>query len=270
MNEGAKERVVENIWDEVKYLAIGVYKKTTIAILIASAVLIFLFPLSLFIIAVYYGFLYEKASKTFMQHFAKTNGFHYEEMALRETASGRLFGVGTNRHISHVLLGKYQNYPIRIFNYEYVIGSGKHRQTYYFTVLEISFEKTKFPHILLQSDKMWRHSYRDYLGEVKDTQIHVQGQFEDHFKLYATKGYEVEVLEIFTPDLLMYLVEKAKYFNIEFSDNKITIFDDTTLSTKKELDLLFEIAKKILGSHGEIIDRLHDDFSALHPYYKEK
>lgn len=263
-------RPIESIFDEVKYLAFRVQKKTTTTILIISAVLMFIFPLSLLILFIYYAFLYDKASKTFMQHFAKINGFLYEEMALRETASGRLFEVGTNRHISHVLSGKYQNYPIRIFNYEYVIGSGKHEQTFHFTVLEISFEKTKFPHILLQSDKMWRHSYRDILGEIKDTKIHIQGHFEDHFKLYATEGYEVEVLEIFTPDLLMYLVEKAKYFNIEFSDNKISIFDDKILSTKKELNLLFDIAKKILGSHGKIIDRLHDDFSALHPYYSDK
>lgn len=273
MEQNSKERNIENAWDETKYLASNTYKKTTTTIAVISIISALIPPLfiaSAIMVVIYFTFLYIKANKALLQHFAKTNGFKYEESAPIKTVSGHLFKLGRSQKITNVLSGQHLGYLIRIFNYQYTIGAGKNQQTYRFTVLEMIFKNIKFPHILLQSKRMLNYRYSGTLGMTKDTEIPLTNQFGDYFNLYSTDGYEIEVLEIFTPDLLFYLQENAKDFNIEFEDNKIYIFDDKLISNKKELNLLFDISKKILSSHGEIITRLHDDFSALHPYYSEK
>ncbi|MEK7120806.1 MAG: hypothetical protein AAB840_01825 [Patescibacteria group bacterium] len=276
MNKGKKTqniREVNNVWNETKYLAFNVYKKTSITIFIIaifSLIILPFFIISLSLIPIYVAFLYIKATKQFMRHFAKINGLLYSETAVLESVSGRLFQVGHSQSITNVISGAHLQYPIRIFNYKYTVGSGKHSQTYNFTILEMSFEKTVFPHIILQSKKMWGYAGYDILGNIQDSKIHLVGPFEDVFQLYSENGYEIEVLQIFTPEILSHLQENAKNFSIEFSANHMYIFDDKTLGTMKELNTLFDVSKKILSSNGEIIDRLHDDFSALHPYYQER
>ena len=116
---------------------------------------------------------------------------------------------------------------------------------------------------------MRRHFSKDYFGLDKDVEIKLDSQFNKSFNLYCTQDYEIETLQIFTSDILLILKDDAPDFSIEFSDNRIYFYDNKVMSKRKELDVLYGIVKEVLTSSGESISRLHDDFTAMHSFYKK-
>lgn len=255
------------------------YRKKTIAISIFAVVLLLLialmgalkegFFLPVFIMIVYWTWLNGKITKIFMQQFAERNNFEYKDEAPLSSVSGRLFERGHSKAVSNVISGAYEKHPMRLFHYRYTVGSGKHSRVYGFTVFELSFEKTEFPHILLQSVTMGKYSTPDVYGNDKDMKFPLENAFGKYFNLYATNGYEVEVFQIFTPELLGFLSRNAKNFSIEFSGNKMYVYDDKSIGRRKELNQMLTVVRDVYDSTGPLLNRLHDDFDALHPYYKD-
>jgi len=208
--------------------------------------------------------------RAFMKSFAERNNFSYIDFSSTKNLTGRLFNIGNSRRVLHMVSGFFEKYPIQIFNYYHTVGSGKNSHTYSFTVCEIEIERTKFPHIFLKSDSMWRYQMQDFFGQNKDVKISLEKGFDAYFDLYCTQDYETETLQIFTVDILDYLSKSGSNFSIEFSENKIYIYDDLIIRKQEELDQLYEVVKKILNSSQGLFDRLHDDFDSLHSVYNKK
>lgn len=247
------------------------YLVVTILILLVAVVSFLLHPIiPVFILIVYIGALYQKTDTRFLKEFALVHNLSYEKTTDLESTYGRLFKRGDSRHLSHVLSGTHDNHPLRLFRYSYSTGSGKHRQTHRFTVFEISFAKTLFPYILLQSRSMGKYSSSDVFGYVRDEKLPLENNFGDYFKLFATKGYEIEVFEIFTPKILEYLIHNAKDFSIEFAENKIYVYDDKPIANREGLTKMLAVVQKLLETVGPLLNRMHDDFEALHPYYNNE
>jgi hypothetical protein len=257
-----------------KATAVYVFKKRwpiTLIIVAISILLFFIQPILPFmILLVYYAYIQSKIHTQFMQQFAATHNFNYERAGTIDMVKGRLFKVGHSHTLSHVISGAYSSHPMKLFNFNYSVGSGKSKRTYYFTVLEITFDKTIFPHILLQSTTMGKFGFSDYSGEVQDAEINLENNFSDNFKLYATKGYEIEVLQIFTKEVLEFLGQKSSKYSIEFAENRMYIYDDLIVTKNPQLNELLEVTQKIFDLIGPLCNRLEDDFRALHPYYKDK
>ncbi len=224
---------------------------------------IFFSMLPLFIYVIYIS---NKAHRIFMKRFAEENGFGYEKTASKDTLQGRLFEIGHSSYVSNVISTEYDNHPIRIFNYRFTVGYGRNSTNYNFTVLEISFEKVEFPHILLQSRRWGGHVKPKKRDDVK---ISLENEFNKHFDLFVAKGYEIEALQIFTPDTLRLINEKASSFGIEFAGKTLCVFDRKTISKKKDLKELHDVTKEVFGSIGPLLNRLENDFEALHHYYKK-
>lgn len=111
---------------------------------------------------------------------------------------------------------------------------------------------------------------RDFWGEVRDVEVPMDEHARDAFRLFCTQGYEIEVFEIFQPHVLQFLKERGAHFSIEFAENRMHIYDDKMIRTKKELDAMHTVITELLAAIGPLLNRLHDDFAALHPYYKDK
>ena len=156
---------------------------------------------------------------------------------------------------------------MRLFYYSYTVGSGKHQQTYSFTVFEVSFKKTLFPHILLQARTMGRHASFDSWGDERDAAVSLEG-VRDKFILTASKGYEIEALEIFPPDVLAFLSEQGSNFSIEFAEHSMYVYDDTHNVRRRELNTMLTTARNMFDRTGPLLNRLHDDFGVLHKYYQ--
>lgn len=208
----------------------------------------------------------------FMRSFALQNNFEYVKDTEKvkshlKTLSARIFKTGHSKRISHLIKGEKANFKTNIFNYYYTIGNGKNSQNYSFTISEIILENTQFPHIFLKSDKMWHHTNRDLFGQDKDTRIKLENPYEKYFNLYCTQDYEIEVLQIFTKELLDYLIEYGNKFSIEFFENKIYIYDNKILTKEKDMTDLYEVMSKLIKKSGGLLNRLGNDFEAMRNSY---
>lgn len=218
------------------------------------------------LIIVYLAYLYNKVVKDYFISFAKTNGFDFKESLSVKSFKGKLFNTGHSRVAKNVVSGLFKDHPTRFFHYRYTIGSGKHKKTFNFTVWEISFEKTDFPYILLRSKTMRR------FGSLKknERELSLRDDLSKHFRLYVTEGYEVEALQIFTPEFVNVLSKKGPNFSIEFAGNSLYIYDDVIVGNNKQLKEIYEVAKEVFVSAGPLLNRLHDDFENMHHYYRKK
>ncbi|MFA6354367.1 MAG: hypothetical protein WCX12_01630 [Candidatus Paceibacterota bacterium] len=264
---GPIENVNASTWTLIK----NKYRSKSIAVLIIAVfVAIFLNPFFVIVIGfIYYIYIRNKVQAEFMRQFATAQKFEYAENMPLDAVKGRLFKLGHSQTIENVVSGNYQNRPLKIFNYQYTVGGGKNQTTHQFTVLEISFSETIFPHILLQSETMMRFDATSWGEKNQDTEINLEEQFRKNYHLFATDGYEIEVLQIFTGEMLEFLGQKGSNFSIEFAENRMYIYDDLFISKITELRGIFGLAEKILDLSGPLLDRLHDDFAALDPYYKK-
>lgn len=268
---GSREAdIAESVNKIAWHLVTKKHRYISIVTVAVAVALVFLdLRLTLCVVAVFFALIYVKARKLFMRYFAEAHGLKYEEGASVNSATGRLFRLGHGQSILHVIFDDFSGRPMRLFNFDYTTGSGKSSRTHPFTVLEIDFEKTVFPYILLQSRTMSKHAATDWWGIDQDRTIPLEEAFQRSFSLYATQGYETEALQIFTPDTLGFLVQNSADFSIEFAEDKMYIYDDKNISTRKELQKLYDVARKIFELLGPLLNRLHDDFAALHPYYKD-
>lgn len=263
---------VDSVYGTVWRLMWGEYRRATLTLLIPS---IFLFPLipplPFFVFFGLWIYLYLKVEKVFMQQFAEEHGLHYEPTAPVSSVSGRLFSRGHSQRVSNVFSGEFEGRPLRLFNYKYTVGHGKNSSTYEFTVFELSFAHTQFPHILLFAPTMvFRYGSVDRWGSDKDVRVPLESDGSRDFALYTSVGYEIEALQIFTPETMRFLREHARNFSIEFADSKVYLYDDKKILNKSERDTLYTVARQVFSMLGPFLDRLGDDFAALHPYYSKK
>lgn len=268
-----KEPVFESVGAIAKHLAFHTKRTHTIIVAIVSIILFLPVPFApLFLILAYIVYLRHEAESIFMQEFARVNNLTYEKEGNIKTVSGRLFKEGNygSQRITNVISGSHAGQPIRLFNFLYVVGGRKNRRRVVFTVCEIAFEKTEFPYILLQSRTMFRHGGREFFGDDRDEEVSLEAPFKESFRLFVQQQYEIEALQIFNSDTLQLLKEQGSSFSIEFAGTKAYIYDDTVISTKKALDSLYTVVKKIVDTAGPFINRLHDDFDSLHKYYRKE
>jgi hypothetical protein len=201
-----------------------------------------------------------------MQKFAEDRGFMFFETVSIDEVSGKLFSKGTDKKIKNIIKGLYDTNEFRIFNYSYRIGTGKNSTTYMFTVCDVEIKNTQFPHILLSSKTMEKYSMLSFFDTTKVTKIKLENDLDNFFTLHCSEGYEIEALQIFTPELLDTLKKSGHAYSIEFSENNIYFYDDLILRKEPELDLLYLTMKNVIDHAGPLLHRLHDDFDALHQY----
>jgi len=216
-------------------------------------------------VAACYSYLFRKAHKNFMQQFARRNGLSYLESSHEiDSLPGALFKLGHSQSLFNIVAGEHSGFPMRLFNYSYVTGSGKHRRVHMFTVCEMMV-KAELPSI-----KLIANSYLPdwMLGTaIRGGKMNLEQDFEKRFSLFVPDGYETEALQIFTREFLTFMITRAPDFSIELVEDKLYIYDDRYITKKDELDKLYEVQKHIIIQLGPYINRLADDFEALKPYY---
>ncbi len=213
---------------------------------------------------IYTGIFSAVAERWFMGNFAKMIGFKYERSASLNTVNGRIFQIGNSRKIRNVISGEYKDHPFRLFHYSYQRGT-RNKKKYPFTVLEITFENIRFPHIALRSRKMPKF----FKSKSNELEVSLEEDFRPHFQLFCTDKYQIEALQIFSADLLKFLKETASEFSIEFAGNKLYVYDNKRIRNKTDLHELHEVSERIFDSIGPLINRLGGHFEAMHGYYKK-
>ncbi len=213
---------------------------------------------------IYYGILWNKAHKEFMLQFAKDNNFIYKKSFPLGELKCLFSNFGHSKKITNSIDGVYDNFKIRLFNYSTTVGHGRNSKKYPFTVFEIFLEKNNLPKIVLQKGKI-----RDHSSNRKLTEIYLESEFSKNFKLYCEEGYEIETLQIFTPEILIDFKEKNFNSMAELTQDRIYIYKNKYVSKKKDLYELYQTAQIILKAINPTLNRLKKDFNVLHDYYKK-
>lgn len=239
---------MEYIWKRWQFwgiLAGAIISSVIILILLGVYEMIFAFPF--FFVFLYFILIESKIRILFWKQFAELNGWKYKDRSDPSQEQGIMFRQGHGRIIHHCIEGMIDERNFRIFNYNFSIGSGKHRKTYFYTIFAFKFDGT-FPHIYL-NDKAYSYSIR--IGES----IPLPTEFEKSFSLSAPKEYEIEALEIFTPDVLVSLLDNKFGHDVEFVNQEMLIFFDGQISGSEQLEREFKRALGLEDLLDEKLDR---------------
>lgn len=223
--------------------------------------------LTLVILTIIYAVLARVVSHVFMKQFAEANDFSYEIKGELADKDGVIFEIGHSKDIEDIIRGQFKGHPIELFNYYYVIGSGKHRQEYYFTVMRVKYN-TLLPHLFLKDRK-------DNFGSAltfrfkNEQKISLEGDFDKYFVLFAPRGLQHEALQIFTPDFMHDMKEKWNDFSLEFINSHIYIYHYWKIDKKQELYNLYALAKYLIEA-GPKLAAMHKGLISTSGYFPNR
>jgi len=204
-----------------------------------------------------YGNIKSRVQHEFMQQFAAANNFTYSAKGNLEGLDGVQFKMGHSQSVFDVINGNFSNCPISLLSYRYTIGYGRDSTTYNCTIFKLQFD-TKMPDILLKNK---RHHFEESMsGKIN---LKLEGNFNNYFTLSLPAGYEVEALEVFTPDVMADLIDKAKSFSLEIIGNHLFIYAHTTISTKQELYAFYEVAEYFIQKLRPVLMRMKSSVIAM-------
>ena len=192
----------------------------------------------------------------FMQQIAQVLGFTYAGKGDLTSVTSKILNAGHDNKMDDAMVGIYQGYPMRVYNYTFTIEYGKSAHTKEYTVFELTFDK-KLPDIVLRpvmSLSIGGFSVTPNISSSNETSVRLEGDFNKYFNLETPKGYDMEIRVIFQPDLMAELIDKYQRYSVEIFQNKLYVFA-TTLTKKTDF----------LATH-DLIDSL---FTKILPYIQE-
>ena len=166
---------------------------------------------------------------------------------------GIIFNQGHSRSILEALVFSNGH---EIGNYTYSTGSGKSRRTYNWGYMRVKLVR-KLPHMVLDARKnnLFGGSVSSLpTALTKDQVMRLEGNFNEHFTLYAPKGYERDALYVFTPDVMSALVDYGANHDIEVVDDSLIFYQKYSVNLSKE-DSLKQYLTILDKVSSEIIDQ---------------
>lgn len=210
-------------------------------LLVVWAFVPILFPL------VYLLFIQNELVSLLWMKVAEINGWEYKSGSDTKEEHGIMFQQGHSGTIFRRIDGVVDGRKFRMFNYTFIVGSGKYQRPYSYTVFAFKFNGS-FPHIYLNNK---HNSYSINIGE----KVPIPSDFEKQFILSAPRKYEMEALEIFTPDVLIKMLDKKFYHDIELVGSEVILFVDGIVTSFEQLENGFNTALELEDLLDEKLDR---------------
>lgn len=277
-----KELWRDNLFRIVFEVLATVASLTVLAYLLDFYNFIFLsIPIFIFIYVRHSTWIRREANQIFMSRFADSKGWKYHRDMPVDDLRGALFKMGYHHDVNSVVSGKLHNRAIRVFYYTMDLTEQKEGSyTYGFTVVELSFDGVEFPHTHLlfrdNSEDFAERFLSDQRQVMKsrrssnEVELPLDDEFRDSFTLLSKEGYEIEITQIFTPELLRFIKEKGMGFDIELVDDRMYIYEGDFVSSGEQLQEIDWFASEMVRNMGPLIKRLEKDFNVLHQYYKQQ
>jgi len=163
--------------------------------------------------------------------FAVANNLKYDFKIKNPTRSGLIFSnPGTRESFIYDSISRDDGRPFEIGNYFFQTRSSYQRasKAHLYGFMRIKLDRF-LPHMVLDStnDDIKIGGLRlSRLGATfaKDQVLKLEGDFNQHFTLYAPKEYETDALYVFTPDLMARFIDNANTFNAEIIDDNLYIY----------------------------------------------
>lgn len=193
--------------------------------------------------------LAEKIRGRFWRQFALHHGWTYQPRGDLRGERAVMFHEGHSRSMRHVVSGALDSErPFRIFEYKFSAGHGRRRHDYFFTTFAVRFSGA-FPHLYL--DRL-KNGY----GTKAGVSLPLPGEFTASFRLFCPAEYEIEALQVFSPEILAYLLDANFPHDIELLDQELHVFTRGYINTLQDLEERFQMGRAIVERLAPRLDRL--------------
>ena len=207
--------------------------------------IIHIFVFAIVVLFIIYGSCWQKVIGSFLEKFASEIGYSYEGSADVDSVDGTIFDFGSNQKLAKIVIGKYFKQDTRLFIFNTTVGSGKNRHTERYSVLEISFD-AMLPNIHLDNHLNHISTWYEIGPRANETKLSLEGDFQKYFTLYVAKQYEVEALQILTPEIMQMFISEAKNMGVEMYKSKVYLYYPGEISNKEQLVSIYGLAKEII------------------------
>ena len=172
--------------------------------------------------AVYLAFTSRYKKLTRLDKFAAENGLSFRYDIANPGYSGMIFDEGRSREIEE-LIALPNHWEVG--NYTYVTGSGKNSKQHYYGFIRIPLSRS-LPHMVLDAKSNNLFGFISTLSDTfdKNQTLSLEGDFDQHFTLYAPQQYERDALYIFTPDVMAALIDGGRGYDMEVIDTDLYIY----------------------------------------------
>ena len=184
-------------------------------------------------------------------HFASDNNLTYISETAKPAYPGIIFSSGSPRQ----LYDRFRAEGFEIGNYRYTVQHGKSSTTYKYGYICINLER-HVAHMLLDAKSNNTKIFGLNISNLpvtinKDQTLALEGDFNDHFTLYAPKEYERDALYIFTPDLMALLIDQVAQFDVEVIDNQLFVYGKEFNFTERKVwqriaDIITKVGQKTI------------------------
>lgn len=207
-----------------------------------------------------WGYYYRKYHAEFMHNFAIANNLAYQAEGQTAGRYGKLFIHPREGRLFNIVAGTILGLPAELFNYEYKSGTGKYSVTHSITGLQITFKGLVPQFSVIEKRETIDSILRPRPGQYAHD---LEGDFFKYYKLYVTDNQEIEILEILTPEIMAFMIDKSKHFSFEFVENQLFIYQNHYIANSKDLTAFVTLARMLLERLQKRIGRLHDDMVAI-------
>jgi hypothetical protein len=208
--------------------------------------------------------------------FSTANGLAYDFKVNNPIRNGLIFSNGsTKQSFIYDSISRKGERPFEIGNYFFETRSSYRQpsKSHLYGFMRIQLDRF-LPHMVLDAthDDIKIGGLRlSQLGATfaKDQVMKLEGDFNDHFTLYAPKEYETDALYVFTPDLMALFIDNANTFNAEIVDNNLYIYSlrpfflDKPETFERLFAILDTVGLKALKQTGNYRDSRSDVSGAV-------
>ena len=113
---------------------------------------------------------------------------------------------------------------MRIYTFRYTVGSGKNQHTYTYTVFEMNCEAA-LPHVTVNLPELSLFS-----GMEK---VELEGEFSKQFNIHVEAGKQMEIREIFQPDVMADLQDAFSKYSLETSGQMFYLMKSGAINERK-------------------------------------
>ncbi len=109
----------------------------------------------------------------------------------------------------------------------------------------------------MENQSFYAYDIREFRGKK---QLSLEDDFNKYFSVYVPEGYEIETLEILTPDIMQELIQKGASLSFEFSNNKLFIFSNKVIENKMQLDAVMDFSDTLTKQLAPVLSQVKNDY----------
>jgi hypothetical protein len=202
---------------------------------------------------------------TRLAEFARLNNMTYQFERRDVRYNGAIFSLGTNAIATDVMtvrsgrgiqIGNYRSHAKSMYDSAHFHGG--------YVVIELD---RRMPHMLAiaKRRRKLRRNQSIAPGLLRNQILSLEGDFDRYFTLYAPREYERDALYVFTPDLMVLLIDRLASFDLEIVDNRLYIYSHAPfdLLDPQTHERLASIVQVVGSKAANQTMRYSDDRTAL-------